>query len=590
MILVTTRDDRVANVLSSKNPHLTVSLMNEEESWELFRNQVFYSTMCPLELEGIGRSIAESCNGLPLLIKTTAGIVAKRERSVEAWEEIKKLLPYWSIAEDDDGKKMMEMLKLSYDDLSEKMKPCFLYLAVFPQYDDIRVRDLIELWIAEGFIEPIQTGRSNALEPEDIGEEYLKELVDRNLVQVVSRRSDGKGVKTCQIHNLIRDLCISVSNNPDNNSNARKLSFPRDDGAHVCSVTSNQSRTCSLFVYGYVEEWPHHIPKDCQVNVLDFKGLNTDEGKNAEYLKGLQSLKFLRMIFSELKRLCMLQSLQTLHIVYNTSKYNMNIERLKHLRHLHSDFEVKLLGASEDKMQNVQTLCYVLLDSKLESFLKNGYFPNLRTLGLQINGHRQLKGMEFSLQLLTKLRKLKLYLAFKTLTLGKIVFPSTLTKITLSGYDGLKSEDMNALGQIPSLQILKLGGVSCIEEILNCGTQRSFLLLQVFIMVRVSSVTCLTLEDGAMRCLRRAIFRHCPGLELKNLPKQMRSLGYNLEFEQLIPPLNNLELSREEEISDEEEEISEEEFLEAEEESEQEYSEEEYLSEEEDDDDDDDDD
>ncbi|MED6195628.1 hypothetical protein PIB30_039696 [Stylosanthes scabra] len=101
--------------------------------------------MCPPKLERIGRSIAESCNGLPLLIKTTAGIVAKRERSKEAWEEIKKLFPYWSIAEDKD----------------------------------------------EEFIKPnIQTGISkvaSAIEPEDVGEQYLKELVDRKLVQVMAK-------------------------------------------------------------------------------------------------------------------------------------------------------------------------------------------------------------------------------------------------------------------------------------------------------------------------------------------------------------------------------------------------------------------
>ncbi|MED6116202.1 hypothetical protein PIB30_097937 [Stylosanthes scabra] len=89
------------------------------------------------------RSIAESCNGLPLLIKT---IVAKRERSEETWEEIKNLLPYWSISEDKDGKKMMERLMLSYDDLSEEMKPCFFYLGAFLEDEEILVRDLICMW------------------------------------------------------------------------------------------------------------------------------------------------------------------------------------------------------------------------------------------------------------------------------------------------------------------------------------------------------------------------------------------------------------------------------------------------------------
>ncbi|MED6110194.1 hypothetical protein PIB30_040681 [Stylosanthes scabra] len=74
MILVTTRDHRVANALESKNPHLTVSLMNEEESWELFHNEVFYNTICPPELEAIGRSIAKTCNGYHWSSKPQPGL------------------------------------------------------------------------------------------------------------------------------------------------------------------------------------------------------------------------------------------------------------------------------------------------------------------------------------------------------------------------------------------------------------------------------------------------------------------------------------------------------------------------------------
>ena len=45
---------------------------------------------------------------------------------------------------------------------------------------------------------------------EDIAEDYLEELIDRSLIQVAKRRLDG-GVKTCRIHDLLRDLCISES-------------------------------------------------------------------------------------------------------------------------------------------------------------------------------------------------------------------------------------------------------------------------------------------------------------------------------------------------------------------------------------------
>ncbi|XP_020997403.2 disease resistance protein RPP13 [Arachis duranensis] len=535
-ILVTTRNDQVANYARSKEPHHKLLLLNEEECWELIYNEVFGGEECPPDLEPIGKSIADGCKGLPLAIKTTAGIVAKRERSEDEWKKIKNLLPHWCVAEDKEGKKMMEILKLSYDDLSEKMKPCFLYLGVFPEDVEIRVRDLIEVWIAERLIEPIQSGRSKvAPEPDDIGEQYLKELVDRNLVQVASRRSDGKGVKTCKIHDLIRELCISESNS----NNARRLSFPRDIGSYACSVTCHQSCTYSLFIYGDAKGWSHHIPQDCRVNVLYIMGWIVDltSEKNVENLKELKSVKFLKIDRFYPNGLSKLESIQTLHIMGDVTPRDLSIiEGLKQLRHFRG-VEVCLLvdkDGVKNKMHNLQTLLYVHVDSRLGFLLNNDYFPNLRTLGVSVTEEERHSAEKTfsSLHCLSNLQKLKLELPISEsfpIPVDKIAFPSNLSKLTISYFDGLKSQDMNALAQIPGLKILKFNDVSCIEKILNCGTDRSFLQLQVFIMIRVR-VKCLTLKDGAMPCLRRAVFHDCPGLELKDLPQQMRSLGCNLHF------------------------------------------------------------
>ncbi|MED6201808.1 hypothetical protein PIB30_098818 [Stylosanthes scabra] len=533
MILLTTRNDQVAYVSESKEPHHHLSFMDKEESWELFRNDVFCRKSCPPELEHIGRSIVESCKGLPLAIKTTAGIVAKRERSEDAWEEIKNLLPYWGVAEEDSSVVMMEILKFSYDDLPNKMKPCFLYLGVFPEDREIWVRDIIRLWIAEGFIEVIQSGRSKAVpEPEDIGEQYLKELVDRNLVQVAKRRIDGKGVKRCRIHDLLRELCISESNKPDNNTH--KLSFLSNLGSYACLVTCNQTSTYSLFVYGNAKEWSHHIPEVCQVNVL-FVGrlVHIDQD---EYLKWLKNSKFLRVYHSEWHELCNLQSLQTFR---TTDIENLSIGGLKQLRHLCIAFGGNILAEEQvikDKMKSLQTLSFVNADSQLGSLLDNGCFPNLRTLGLIISKKDQ-GSIEENLKSLHRLRNLRklrfVYVEHSWIPLDRIPFPLNLTKITLVDFRNLNSKDMNNLGRIPSLKILKLKYGDCEEETLNCGTAGSFQQLQVFILIKVRSITCLTSEEGVMPRLRRAVLYKCP--DLKEVTKQMSSLGSNLEFLENYP-------------------------------------------------------
>jgi hypothetical protein len=64
------------------------------------------------------------------------------------------------------------------------------------------------MWMAEGFIQKIQheTGREDTME--DVGERYLRELVQRCMVLVGKISSLGR-IKTCRIHDLMRDFCVS---------------------------------------------------------------------------------------------------------------------------------------------------------------------------------------------------------------------------------------------------------------------------------------------------------------------------------------------------------------------------------------------
>ncbi|XP_052116124.1 disease resistance protein RPP13 [Arachis duranensis] len=532
-ILMTTRNDRVANYAKSKEPHNKLERLKEEESWELFRSEVFGGEKCP-DLEPIGKSIAKSCKGLPLAIVTIAGVVKKRNRSKTEWESIEKLIPHW--CDDEDIKRMKKILQMSYDDLLPELKPCFLYLGVFPEDCMIAAKALIELWNAEGLTKVGETGRSNAPEPEDTGEERLKELVDRNLVQVVSRKSDGEGVKTCRIHDLFRELCISLSNEPDNNNNDRRLlSFPRNVGSYyACSVeTCNESPTLSLFFYGNAEGWAQHISENRRVKVLYFSRWVSNSSRSVKYLKSLSltsDLKYLRMDFSDSYGLRNFPSLETLHILHDGWAINLSIGGLKKLRHLYSQCQLDLLGV-KDKMQNLQTLCRVTADSHLWSFLHSGYFPNLRKLGLiltkidpESSAEKNLK----SLRGLSELRKLKLkFVHFSGVSLDNAL-PSSLIKITLSAFTGLKSEDMNTLGLMPKLQILKLTWGHCAEETLDIGSAGSFPCLEVLIMRHVTSVAYLKSGQGAMPHLRRAVFLYCT--DLKEVTQRMRSLGSNLEF------------------------------------------------------------
>ncbi|XP_027119964.2 putative late blight resistance protein homolog R1B-17 [Coffea arabica] len=95
-----------------------------------------------------------------------------------------------------------EVLDLSYKHLPEYLKSCFLYLGVLNEDRDILVSKSVRFWIAEGFIPETDKGF------EDVAEAFLIDLIDRSLVIISKRRSNGK-VRACRLHDLVLDFCKS---------------------------------------------------------------------------------------------------------------------------------------------------------------------------------------------------------------------------------------------------------------------------------------------------------------------------------------------------------------------------------------------
>jgi hypothetical protein len=253
-ILITSRIKEVASHASLTFPYF-LQFLNKDESWELFRKKVFRGGECPPELETLGRQIVEGCHGLPLSIVVLGGILANKEKTHRTWSKVIADVN-WYLTECKD------ILALSYTYLPRRLKPCFLYIGAYPEDFEIPIKELVKLWIAEGFIQ--HTGRRNI---EDVADDYLEELIDRNLIQVASRRSD-EGARTCRIHDLLRDLCITKSAEEkllyvhrDNNSSwntSRRLSIQSRILHHffkqlwhfICSFFFVLWKTQYGFVYG----------------------------------------------------------------------------------------------------------------------------------------------------------------------------------------------------------------------------------------------------------------------------------------------------------------------------------------------------
>ncbi|KAL0318545.1 UNVERIFIED_CONTAM: putative late blight resistance proteinR1C-3 [Sesamum angustifolium] len=230
-ILVTTRLLDVARPLGSRNHYFAINFLDDDKSWNLLCEKVFAQKSCPCqELEEIGRNIAKGCRGLPLAIVVVGGLLAKSKKTREYWEFVAENVS--TFVNSGDEEYCLKILSLSYNSLPIHLKPCFLYMGVFPEDHEIKASELAKLWISEGFLKPVG-GKSL----EEVGEEYLKDLIDRNLILIRKRTRSGK-IKTCSVHDILRELCLRESNRE------HLVRVPK--AQHVFLLSEHENSVCFL--------------------------------------------------------------------------------------------------------------------------------------------------------------------------------------------------------------------------------------------------------------------------------------------------------------------------------------------------------
>ncbi|KAL1324649.1 hypothetical protein HN51_034815 [Arachis hypogaea] len=434
-ILITSRLKEVA-IHTSQDPPFYLQLLTDEESWELFSKRVFRGEEFPFDLEDLGKQIVKSCHGLPLSLVVLAGLLAHKEKSYREWSKVVGHVN-WYLTQDETQVKDI-VLKLSYDNLPRRLKPCFLYLGIFPEDYEIPVRQLLELWVAEGFIQ-----QSGTRYPEEVAEDYLYELIERSLVQVAQMKSFSGGVKTCRIHDLLRDLCISESKEDklfeicmDNNILARRqphrLSLHCNVPHYVSSSNNDHSVVRSMFCFN--QDY-HLTPSNWKRLFKSFKSVRVlDLGSNhclkvPSNLSLFIHLRYLR-IYSQHTRIipdsiCMLQNLQTLDIagpcrMVVLISFPNGPWKLKQLRHLHTIRPILLRGnhhsrAVAEVMWNLQTISSIALNRQVAYLFEKGSFPKLQKLGLLISSGKkgELHTLLPILQQLSHLNKLRVSFEWK---------------------------------------------------------------------------------------------------------------------------------------------------------------------------------
>ena len=203
-ILVTTRNIEVSFMCKNTTP-FELKGLSQEKSWNLFSNTTFggHENTVSKKIINVGKEIVNMCNGVPLIINTLGGILMQFKSDLSKWESIRDNENLLSLPHGNDN--VLRVLKLSYDNLPTHLKQCFTYCALFPQDYEIEKQLLVQLWIAQGYIQ--SSNRDEQLE--DIGDRYFEELVSRSLLKKVEEYIFNDRL-TYKMHDLIHDLAQSI--------------------------------------------------------------------------------------------------------------------------------------------------------------------------------------------------------------------------------------------------------------------------------------------------------------------------------------------------------------------------------------------
>lgn len=475
-IILTTRYTAVATHANlDRRPH-DLKFLTEDESIELLEKKVFGKSTCPKNLKDLLKDVANNCGKLPLAIVVIAGILLPQKTLRDWWSKVANSVNEFIVR---DERRFREVIARSFDSLSYDLKLCFLYFGLLPR-GQVDVRQLIELWIGEGFI--IQDDYGMGLE--DTAEALLDELVGRNLVMAELWRSNGR-IKRCRVHDTLRVFCnkearkqglyqvMNISNLNSPGNYRRICADPNVVQYFPTSPSIENLRTFLTFSDKKVNLGPAQLLAMCKafkrIRVLEVTSLNfTRFPKELGELVLLRYFAFSCGFNSITPSISKLFSLQTLKIFTSATDlvFDKDIWKLYQLRHLVTNASAVLPDPPEPNQNlgngNMQTLSTIAPESCRKNVFKRT--PKLKKLGVRGTIAKVLEDGSKLIENFGELHDLTTLKLFNDDTsrssLRNIssLFPKKLAKLkklTLSG-TRLNWPQISILGELEVLEVLKL--------------------------------------------------------------------------------------------------------------------------------------
>ncbi|KAG1347314.1 disease resistance protein RGA2 [Cocos nucifera] len=322
MVLVTTQSPVVARVMGTMDP-IELNCLQEDDYWRLFEHCAFGDKILEEEqrekLQAIGRKISEKLHGLPLAGRVL-GSLLKTKLDEDHWKMILKS-EWWEHEYVLDN--ILPSLALSYEHMNANLKQCFAYCSIFPRSYIFQKDQLVQMWMAQGFI---QNKNQVRMRMEDLGSQIFDELTNRYFFLPTL---NNKYV----MHDLIRELAVYVS-------------------LDECLVISEEKEE--------IPETIRHLT--LRTDKMDaFMDVRMKLKKLPDAIGGSSHLRYLDISCSWIKQLpksfCMLCHLQVLNMrSSHIKKLPEDMNKLINLRHFYGDAHVISLIPGIGDLTNLQEL------------------------------------------------------------------------------------------------------------------------------------------------------------------------------------------------------------------------------------------
>ncbi|XP_049388203.1 putative late blight resistance protein homolog R1A-3 [Solanum stenotomum] len=542
-IVVTTRLEKVGKKVKYHTDPYFLPLLKTEESCQLLQRKVFQQEGCPPELQYVSLEIAKKCKGLPLVVVLVAGIIKKRKSEESWWNEVKDALFDYLDSESEEYSRVT--MQLSFDNLADCLKPCLLYMGMFPEDARIPVYKLISLWVAEGFVQNSESA-----------EDYLMDLISSNVV-MLSKRGYNEKVKYCQVHDIVHHFCLEESRKEEFMQTVKRhvVEFQPLDwkGSRVrFSFSKNVSKSTSLRIKTQkpfhqhlrslitIGEHPHEFPLSNWIHtLLLLKVLDLSSNKvrylSTATLKPLNHLKYLavkatKFYFDPESRLPHLETLMVNNDCYDTillpavfremKKYDTillpaffwEMEKLRHVDIFRAEFDLEedKQGLSS-KLENLRILKNIVRFPIDRMDVLSRRCPNLQQLHITFHGGDSDSAESFCLSLenLTQLQILHLSLGEHHIVSG-LQLPSNLNKLVLSGIP-IKNL-ISFIAGLPSLEYLQLQDMYFPQSGEWCLGDITFHKLKLLKLVRLG-MSRWDASEESFPLLETLVIRECDKLE-----------------------------------------------------------------------------